>query len=188
MTRIDAPVVVFHQCMDREWHGDPNGSAEFAGWGYTSALEFAELGFVVIRVRTEHWRDLYKREPNAFRNPYGSMDQSMICTIMMRDTTLPFIGRMLEDIRQKRLSQDPADWADNWPYEDSALPLPASSPRNRRIGWDLVAITEASAAPSPLCTPAALRSLDRQYREPIIWAGFNADTRCTGSKLVLMRP
>ncbi len=188
MARWDAPMMLFHQCMDTEWHGDPNKAVDVAGWGRSSAMEFAQRGFVVVRIRMEHWRDLLRRDPHAFRKPYASKDQSMICTIMMRDVTLPFISRMLEDIREGRLSADPTVWARSWPYDDSQMVMPTLAQDNSRIGWDVIAITEASAAPCDLCTPASLRSLDRQYVEPIIWAGFNADTRCTGSKLLLMRP
>ena len=44
----DAPLVVFHQCMDAEW----------GTWGRESALEFAKQGFAVIRVKSRPWEEL----------------------------------------------------------------------------------------------------------------------------------
>ncbi len=40
----------------------------------------------------EHRRDLLQHDPHAFRKPYAGMDQSMICTIMMRDVKPHVVG------------------------------------------------------------------------------------------------
>jgi hypothetical protein len=146
--RIDAPMVLFHQCMDREW--EPGESVERGGWGYESAMAFAALGFVVVRVRTAHWQELPKE---AFCRPYMSQDQSMICAIMMRDRTLPFIENLLEQVKEGSMSSDPRTWE----LDDVTLPT-KRAPDNWTVDWDVVGITEASANPSPKCTPAALRS------------------------------
>ena len=56
----DAPLVVFHQCMDAEWDA----------WGQESADEFAARGFAVIRVKSRPWQELKTENAEAFRSPY----------------------------------------------------------------------------------------------------------------------
>ena len=77
-------MVVFHQCMDKEW----------AAWGRDSAREMAAQGFSVVRVRTMHYADLRREKPEAFNKPLkpDSSDQAQACAVMMRDVTLPMIG------------------------------------------------------------------------------------------------
>ena len=53
---------------------------------------------------------------------------------------------------------------------------------------DVVAVTEASALLARGVTPAVCRALYRSYPHRLIWAGFNASSRVTGSKLVLGEP
>jgi hypothetical protein len=85
---MNAPLLVFHQCMDLEW----------LAWGRASAEAFAALGFGVVRVRTCPWRELKEADPVASRNPYKEeqAEQQMICTIMMRDVTVPTIAEIAE--------------------------------------------------------------------------------------------
>ena len=94
----DAPLLVFHQCMDKEW----------ASWGRDSAREFANEGFAVIKVKWCHWRDLKTMSPEAFRNPYieEQNEQQMICTIVMRDITCPMIQNVVEQMRSGALPLD----------------------------------------------------------------------------------
>ena len=95
-----SPIVVFHQCMDREWDT----------WGRESALEMARAGFAVIRVPTTHWSDHKNAQPLAFSRPLrpGVTEREMICAVMMRDVTLPLLGyfftKQVKDLRQ--LSSD----------------------------------------------------------------------------------
>ena len=96
------PLLVFHQCMDKEW----------ASWGRESAREFANQGFAVIRVKSCSWMDLKTSSPMAFRNPYkaGETEQQMICTIVMRDITCPMIQNVVEQMRSGALPSDLRNW------------------------------------------------------------------------------
>ena len=75
----EAPMLVFHQCMEKEW--------KEGAWGRESARDFARKGFAVVRVKSEHWTDLKKMKPQAFRSSYVEEQtcQEMICSIVMRD-------------------------------------------------------------------------------------------------------
>ena len=94
----DAPLLVFYQCMDKEW----------LAWGGESAQEFARQGFAVIRVKSRHWNDLKTAQPLAFRTPYKAheTEQQMICTIVMRDITCPMIQKVVQQMRSGALSRD----------------------------------------------------------------------------------
>ena len=98
----DATLLVFHQCMEKEW----------IAWGRESAREFAEAGFSVIRVKTVHWRELKTTNREASRNPYKAheSEQQMICTIVMRDITCPIVQDVVQRMRSGALSADLRDW------------------------------------------------------------------------------
>ena len=83
----NATLLVFHQCMDKEWEA----------WGRDSARELARAGFAVIRVRTTHWSELKVISPESFRPPLrpGVSEREMACAVVMRDVTLPFIEHFI---------------------------------------------------------------------------------------------
>ncbi len=174
-----APLLVFHQCMDKEW-------IELStAWGRDSAREFAKQGFAVIRVRSCHWRDLKTTSPDSFRNPRiaHETEQQMICTIVMRDITCPMIQNVVQQMRSGALPSDLRDWDPrDWDLE---LP-PDGRPCTPRL--DVVAVTEASALLAAGATPQLFRSLYRSYSHRLVWAGFNGHGRATGSKLLLGEP
>ena len=171
----NAPLLVFHQCMDREW----------TSWGLDSARQFAKAGFAVIRVKSEGWRDLKEKQPNAFRTPYikTQTEQQMICTIVMRDITCPLLLQVMTDMNDGTRSKDLRTW--NRDGLQIELP-PGDAPCVPRL--DVVAVTEASAWLADDVTPAVFRALYNLYSERLVWAGFNGDVRSTGSKLVLGEP
>jgi hypothetical protein len=171
-----APMVIFHQCMDTEW----------ALWGHEGALGFAKLGFAVIRVRTENWRDLKARDVAAFRNPYNEQqtNQQMICAIMMRDVTAPIIEDITRKMKSGELPPDLCQWHDLVFEQDLDVVVPPDSLSCVPL-LDVVAVTEASALPAAKLSPMLLRWIYRSYSEKLVWAGFNAWTRVTGSKLLL---
>ena len=98
----DAPLLVFHQCMDKEW----------ASWGRDSAREFAKQGFAVIRVKSCPWKDLKATSSEAFRNPYKKeqTEQQMICTIVMRDITCPMVQNVVQRMQSGALPSDLRTW------------------------------------------------------------------------------
>jgi hypothetical protein len=171
----DAPLLVFHQCMDKEW----------ASWGRDSAREFAKQGFAVIRVKSCHWKDLKATSSKAFRNPYKEeqTEQQMICTIVMRDITCPMVQNVVQRMQSGALSSDLRTWNPiDWELE---LP-PGVRPCAPCL--DVVAVTEASALLAHGVTPQVFRALYRSYSHRLVWAGCNATTRGTGSKLLLGEP
>ena len=137
----NAPLLVFHQCMDREW----------TSWGLDSARQFAKAGFAVIRVKSEGWRDLKEKQPNAFRTPYikTQTEQQMICTIVMRDITCPLLLQVMTDMNDGTRSKDLRTW--NRDGLQIELP-PGDAPCVPRL--DVVAVTEASAWLADDVTPA----------------------------------
>jgi hypothetical protein len=154
-------------------------------WGRDCAREFAKQGFAVIRVRSCHWRDLKTTSPDSFRNPRKAQEteQQMICTIVMRDITCPMIQNVVRQMRSGALPSDLRDWnPKDWDLE---LP-PGGRPCTPLL--DVVAVTEASALLAGDVTPQLFRSLYRSYSHRLVWAGFNANTRSTGSKLLLGEP
>jgi len=170
-----APLLVFHQCMDKEW----------TSWGRESAREFAQQGFAVIRVKSRPWKDLKTTSPEAFRNPYRETEneQQMICTIVMRDITCPMVQKVVQQMHEGALPSDLRKWNPiDWELE---LP-PGDRPCTPRL--DVVAVTEASALLAPGVTPQIFRALYRSYSHRLVWAGFNATARGTGSKLLLGEP
>jgi hypothetical protein len=175
MTSDDAPMLIFHQCMDAEW----------LTWGRKSAEDFAKLGVGVVRVRTSHWRDLKEGDPAAFENPCkeDQVKQQMICTIMMRDVTVPEIAEITESMQRGRLPADMRKWP-KYPGSLSEILLPEGDMPFVPC-LDVVAVTEASALPSTQTTLRLCRLLYRQYSERLVWAGFNSVSRVTGSKLAL---
>ena len=169
------PLVVFHQCMDAEWDA----------WGRESALEFAEQGFAVIRVKSRPWQELKTEDPEAFRTPYieDQNRQQMICTIVMRDITCPMILEVVQKMHSGELPMDMRTWdREHWTLE---LP-PGDGPCKPR--FDVVAVTEASAKLAHGVDPQVFRAVYRSYPHRFVWAGFNARTRVTGSKLLLGAP
>ena len=171
----DAPLVAFHQCMDAEW----------GTWGRESALEFAKQGFAVIRVKSRHWKELKTDDPEAFRTPYieDQNRQQMICTIVMRDITCPMILKVVQQMCSGELPMDMRTWdREHWTLE---LP-PGDGPCKPRL--DVVAVTEASAQLAHEVDPQVFRAVYRSYPHRFVWAGFNARTRVTGSKLLLGAP
>ena len=112
-TLDDAPLVVFHQCTEAEWKS----------WGIATANKMAAAGLVVVRVKTEPWQDLKKREANAFRTPLTAdqNEQQMICTIVMRDITCPFLLKVVEDMGNGTLPKNMREWV---PSEDLQIVLP----------------------------------------------------------------
>ena len=171
----EKPLIVFHQCMPAEW----------GTWGRESAREMAARGFAVIRVKSCHWRDLKSTDPDAFRRPYKATEtqQEMICTIVMRDITCPMVQDVVQRMRSGALSADLRDW------ENTGLELelpPGDTPCTPDLA--IVAVTEASALMAPQVSPGVVRSLYRSYPHRLLWAGFNAPTRCTGSKLLVGEP
>ena len=175
-TLDDAPLVVFHQCTEAEWKS----------WGIATANKMAAAGLVVVRVKTEPWQDLKKREAHAFRTPLTAdqNEQQMICTIVMRDITCPFLLKVVEDMRNGTLPKNMREWV---PSEDLQIVLPpGTEPCEPKI--DVVAVTEASSLLAPGVTPAVVRALYRSYSERLVWAGFNGPARSQGSKLVLGTP
>ena len=173
-TDDDAPLLVFHQCMDDEW----------ATWGRDSAREFAQQGFIVIRVKSCHWKDLKATSSEAFRNPYKEeqTEQQMICTIVMRDITCPMVHNVVERMQSGALPSDLRTWNPmHWELE---LP-PGVRPCVPCL--DVVAVTEASALLAHGVTPKVFRAVYRSSSQNIVWAGSNASTRVTGSKLLFGR-
>jgi hypothetical protein len=171
----DAPLLVFHQCMDKEW----------ASWGRDSARESAKQGFAVVRVKSCHWKDLKATFSEAFRKPYKKeqTEQQMICTIVMRDITCPMVQDVVQRMHSGALPSDARAWNPiDWELE---LP-PGDRPCAPRL--DVVAVTEASALSAPGVTPQVFRALYRSYSHRLVWAGFNATARGTGSKLLLGEP
>ena len=169
------PLVAFHQCMDAEWDT----------WGRESALEFAEQGFAVIRVKSRPWQELKTEDPESFRTPYieAQNRQQMICTIVMRDITCPMILEVVQQMRSGELPMDMRTWdREHWTLE---LP-PGDGPCKPRL--DVVAVTEASAQLAHEVDPQVFRAVYRSYPHRFVWAGFNARTRVTGSKLLLGAP
>ena len=84
------------------------------------------------------------------------------------------------------LSRDLRQWTQS-PLDDYDVLLPeGTGPCIPCL--EVIAITEASALPSPLASPKVLRCLYGQYEEGLVWAGFNAWTRICGSKLLLGAP
>ena len=172
---IDAPLLVFHQCTDPEWDA----------WGGDSAMDMACQGFAVLRVKSIPWRDLKILNPVAFRNPYipHETEQQMVCTIVMRDITCPMIQNVVQKMRSGALSLDLRDWnPTDWQLQ---LP-PGNSPCTPNL--DVVAVTEASALIATGATPQVFRAVYWSYPHRLVWAGFNAKVRVTGSKLLLGKP
>ena len=101
---LDAPLLVFHQCMQKEMAP--------GGWGREAAKEFARNGFAVLIAPTVHWRDLKTTDPDAFRYPYieSETEQQMICTIVMRDITCPRIQDVVFQMRCGALPSDLRKW------------------------------------------------------------------------------
>ena len=175
-TLDDAPLVVFHQCTEAEWKS----------WGIATANKMAAAGLVVVRVKTEPWQDLKKREAHAFRTPLTAdqNEQQMICTIVMRDITCPFLLKVVEDMGNGTLPKNMREWV---PSEDLQIVLPpGTEPCEPKI--DVVAVTEASSLLAPGVTPAVVRALYRSYSERLVWAGFKGNARVQGSKWVLGTP
>jgi hypothetical protein len=169
-------MLVFHQCMDHEW----------IAWGHESAKELAAQGFGVIRVPTRRWRELKESDVHTFRNPLkeNETNQEMICTIMVREVTVPPIDSVTETLRTGLLPSDMRLW-------ERSVGLDVLLPEGGEPFCpvlDVVAATEASVLPSTLMTPGLTRTLYRQYRENLVWAGFNGNSRVTGSKLLLGTP
>ena len=161
--------------MDEEW----------ASWGRDSAREFARRGFAVIRVRSRFWKELKTSNPEFFRHPYKEEENSyqVIRTIVMKDITCPLIQQVVQQISCGTLSVDLRAW-DRMIW-DLELP-PGDGPCTPYL--DVVAVTEASSLLAPDVTPQDVRILYRSYSHRLVWAGFNAYARCSGSKLVLGEP
>ena len=109
--------------------------------------------------------------------------QEMICTIVMRDITCLMVQDVVQRMRSGALSADLRDW------ETTGLELelpPGDTPCTPDLA--IVAVTEASALMAPQVSPRVVRSLYRSYPHRLLWAGFNATTRCTGSKLLVGEP
>ena len=169
------PLLVFHQCMPAEWES----------WGRDSAREMAAKGFAVIWVKSCHWQELKSTNSDAFRRPYKETEtkQEMICTIVMRDITC---AKVQEVVQRMRAGDLPADLR-HWDTNEFGLELPhGNTPCKPDL--TIVAVTEASALMAPGVTPAVVRHLYELYPHRLLWAGFNAPSRVTGSKLLVGEP
>ena len=124
------PMVIFHQQM----------AEEKASWGGESAKEMARMGYVVIGIRTPHWRKLIESSPESFRNPFDKQDQSMICVINLRDLVLPMLRRV---IQASRLPADPRQWSTLPLFE--CVDIYVDDTTTRTPDFKLVGITEASS-------------------------------------------
>ena len=172
VTLMEQPLLVFHQCMDKEW----------AAWGLDAAREMANAGFAVIRVPTFHWSQHKAQEPDAFANPLraGVTEREMICKIMMRDVTLPCVDYYLASNFGDLRKLPPSEQIEVvLPPCDAELPCCPV--------YDVIAITEASALLPPGVRPHHFRSMYNSYAQGLLWAGFNSDNRIIGSKLLLGR-
>ena len=169
-------MLVFHQCMEKEW--------KEGAWGRDSARDFARKGFAVVRVKSEHWEDLKRTKPEAFRFPYiqKQTQQEMICSIVMRDITCPMIQNVVQQMRIEALPLNMHEWSADWDVE---LP-PGHGVCIPKL--DVVAITEASSQLAAGVGPQVVRTLYRSYTQSFVWAGFNGKSRVTGSKLLLAEP
>ena len=176
---LDAPLLISHQCMPKEW--------KLGCWGRESAKEFARNGFAVLWVPSVLWRDLKTKDPQAFRHPYipTEMEQQMICTIVMRDITCPLIQDIVQQMRRGTLPSDLRKWDRNLNEFELELP-PGGRPCTPSL--DIIGVTEASAMLAAGVTPRVFRAVYQSYPHRLVWAGFNAVTRCTGSKLRMGEP
>ena len=169
---MEQPLLVFHQCMDKEW----------AAWGLDAAREMANAGFAVIRVPTVHWSRHKAQDPDAFANPLraGVTEREMICKIMMQQSVLPCVDYFL--------ATDFGDLRKLPPSLQIEVVLP---PHDVEVPccpvYDVIAITEASSLLPPGVRPSHFRSMYNRYAQGLLWAGFNSDSRVIGSKLLLGR-
>ena len=171
----EKPLLVFHQCMRKEWRR----------WGRDSAREMAAQGFAVIHVESCQWQVLKESDPNAFRNPYKANEtqQQMICTIVMRDITCVMMQDVVQRMRDGVL---PADLRE-WKTTEFAFELPlGDAPCMPDL--TIVAVTEASALMGRNVSPRVVRCLWESYGERLLWAGFNSKARVSGSKLLVGAP
>ena len=168
MSTMSAPMVVFHQCMDKEW----------LSWGRDSAKEMAARGFAVVRIKTTHYSELKVSKPESFARPLHNQvtEQMQACAVMMRDVTLPMIGyfhlQQETDLRKLPSSFE----VELPPGDEPVIPY-----------LDVLAITEASSLLPPSVGPAEFRKLYYNYPQGLVWAGFCSAARTYGSKLLLGR-
>ena len=101
----------------------------------------------------------------------------------MRDITCPMILEVVQKMHRGELPMDMRTWdREHWTLK---LP-PGDGPCKPRL--DVVAVTEASAQLAHEVDPQVFRAVYRSYPHRFVWAGFNARTRVTGSKLLLGAP
>ena len=157
-------------------------------------MELASRGFGRhTRAPTRRWKEFKECNLHAFRNPLfeNQTNQQMICTIMMRDVTVPLVDRVTESLRTGCLPPDMREWGRCGMEVAEARVLDALPPEGDEPFCpvlDVVAVTEASVLPSVLMTPELTRTPYLQYRHNLVWAGYNANGRVARSKLLLGAP
>ena len=63
-------ILVFIQCMDREWFGNAEGAE---AWAWEAAQKCLSAGVGVVRVRTESWQDVKRHHPGLFLSLFVMM-------------------------------------------------------------------------------------------------------------------
>ena len=79
--------------MDHQW----------LEWGLESARDFADAGFCVFRIQTQHWKDLQSEDPSKFEDPWlpSQNQQQLACSLNMRDTLRPVLEEFSTFWQQK---------------------------------------------------------------------------------------
>ena len=139
-------------------------------------------GFAVVRVRTQNWWEVKGEHPEWFaQNVLKELEteQQLICTLNFIYAVAPLVAKVHELLGDLAGLVNWQDWSRNYGIE-IYLPEGVS-----QVSRDMYLITEASSCIGKYVTPTALRKIYWYYDEPVLWCGFNSETKSTGSKGVL---
>ena len=170
-------ILVLLQCRDREWNG--NDELKEA-WAWEAAQRCVRQGFGVLRVPTENWRDLKRRQPELFTRLFDQKQnkQHVICSINYLHCLCPLLEKVHHTLTKAK-GDNVHTVSENKSFE---ILLP---PGTTRIGTDLYVVCEASSNIGLDVTPQSLRLIYGAYSEPVVWCGFNMKSQSTGSKAVI---